>query len=295
MKYSIILFLSLFIVSCNTKYKLIDLQKAVENSDTQLVSNILKDKDIYTENDLIKLANISINKSKNFEILRLLCENGLSVDAPLQIKNGNYITEKRLLHLAIEYDKSEFINYLLMHNADITFPYHDYHDFICYCFSNFKNKDLSFLINSINEDNYNKVDLVDLCRICIVDQKYDTISMMVQKDYIKEAISNNSGFAPIVLLNYSDELMNKLSSSFNLQELNYSNQKSCLENSIMSLNHKSLQFAIKCGVDPTIALDWYGESCTLKEYIENYINHDYCYSDKEKVSIKQSMFKVLAE
>lgn len=295
MKRLFILFVSIFIFSCKAKYNFGDLQRAVEKSDTQLVCNILKNKDIYTENDLLKLANITINKTKNFEILRLLCENGLSVDASLQIKNGNYITEKKLFHLAIEYDKGEFINYLLMQGADITSPYYDCHDLICYCFSNFRNKDLLFLLNSINEVNYTKVDLVELCRIFIVEKQFDAISMMVQKEYVKKALSDNREFAPIILLNYSDELVSKLSLFFDLQELNYSKQKTCLENSIMSLNPESLQFAIKCGVNPDIELDWYEEPCSLKEYIENFINHEYSYNDTEKERIKQSMYEVLAE
>lgn len=295
MKRLYVLVLALLTVACKAQYTLTDLENAINKSDTQLVSAILMNDDIYTEKDLLKFANVTINKTKNFEILKLLCENGLSVNSTLQIKKEHFITEKRLLHVAIEYDRTNFTNYLLTNGADITFPYYNYSDFVCYCFTNFKNKDLSFLLNYINEENYTQIDLVNLCRIFIVDKKFDDIAVLLQKEYVKKTLSENSKFPPVILLNYSDELINRMSAEFALLKLNYSDYKTCLANSIMSLNPDSVRFAISCGVNPSTELDWYDEPCSPKEYIENYINHLCSLDVAEKEKIKQSLYKTLLE
>lgn len=280
----IYIFLGILIImslsSCKKTYA--DLERAIEDENDKKIMKLIKDPKIATQDNLKLLAETNFPKSKDFKLLKLLCDNGMSVNTALKLKEGSLVSEKKLIYIAFEYYKTDFIDYLLQNNVDLTSPCNGYHDFLCCDLYQFDGLYFDRLVEKVGENDWDKIDLDSIINHFLIEKNFKYIDKLFQIKSVANVLEKSESFVPLIAKNFTDELIQYVSQNFDLNSLNFSDKANCIYNAVMSENPQSLKWIIDSGVPVETKLDWYGEGCSIDFYIYEYFNHLSNYSDLDR-------------
>ncbi|MCR5612813.1 hypothetical protein [Treponema sp.] len=294
MRYKSCLFLIIFCIivcSCNNTYN--NLQRAIENSDTKTFEILIRNSKHLSHENLISLAEHANTKIIRFELFKLLCENGLSVNTALKMYNGNSVSEKKLIYLAFEYNNKDFIEYLLQNNVDLVLPCGKYHDFLCCNLYHFDGLYFDKILMNVRDEEWNKIDYISVVDYFLMKKDYNSLGKLFQIKSLSSILESSEAFTVLIAKNYSEDLLKYLQK--NINKMNFSNESECIYSAVMSGNYLSLKWLFDHGISSDTKLNWYEEQCSIDEYIYEYFHHVSGYSNEERIKIINNYLSVLKQ
>ncbi len=280
MKKNVLLILFfIFLSACSNKDNPLDtyekLESLVTEQKTDDIKKILSKNNKLSNEEIKKLAFISLSEVKNLNISKIFYDYGLDVNEIFSNINQKdmshiFLEKTNLLYFSILYDSEEMFDYAILNGANFTEPCYTGGQLtytpLQYVIEHHKSLFFRKIIDNLNSENIDKVNLIDTLYFI---HNNDDIRYMLNKKEIVSYLYSNPDFPIFISSYYNETRLEEFAKKMNFSNLTFSENINYFQYALGADNTlESVKWLIKNGANPNKKMsytDFENEEYTVKE------------------------------